>query len=94
MDEELREELAALAHDQWSGWMKYLFEKCRPGRSKLGNWGLVKNGTMIIPTESVERWQRQMNTPYAELSEAEKESDRQEADRVLALLANHEEPQA
>jgi hypothetical protein len=31
-------------------------------------------------------WQRQVGTPYADLSEAEKESDRKEADRVLAAL--------
>ncbi len=34
----------------------------------------------------VERWLRQMDTPYAELSEIEKESDRKEADRVLAVM--------
>lgn len=65
----LREELADLAHEQWSGWMRYLFD----------NWS----------DDSVARWQRQMETPYAGLSEEEKDSDRKEADRVLAVLRKH-----
>ena len=70
-----RETLAALAHDQWSGWMRYLYGRCtsHPG------------GALTIPAHWVARWQRQMNTDYDDLSEAEKESDRQEADRVLTL---------
>lgn len=68
-DPDLREELADLAHEQWSGWMKYMFE----------NWD----------DEHVARWERQMETPYSELSEEEQDSDRKEADRVLAVLRKH-----
>jgi hypothetical protein len=77
----MREELAALAHEQWSGWMRYLFSKCeitRPGEP-LG---------LVIPEWAVTRWERQMNTPYAELPEQEKDSGRAEADRVLALIGS------
>jgi len=78
----LREQLASLAHEQWSGWMRYLFSKCDEA---------YDDGSVYIPREFVERWERQMNTPYSELPEAEKESDRKEADRVLVLLEKAEE---
>lgn len=76
MSEELREQLAALAHAQWSGWMVYLF-----GLSRSNG-----DGTITIPAELVARWQGQIATPYQELSEREKDSDRVEADRVIALI--------
>lgn len=76
-DEELREKLAEYAHEAWSGWMKYMFDKTLPEK--------LYNGE-VIPRDLVKRWQRQMNTPYAELSEEEKESDRLKADRMLEIV--------
>lgn len=73
---DLRERLAALAHEQWSGWMKWQFSK---GTFNADN-------TWTMPTWAVERWTRQMGTAYTDLPEEEKASDRTEADRVLALL--------
>ncbi len=70
-----REALAALQHEQWSGWMIYLFSRCTS-----------VEGGQLIPREWVERWTRQMGLPYAELTDAEKDSDRAEADRVIALF--------
>lgn len=77
---ELREDLAALCHDQWSGWMEYLFSKCEYSDG---------HGGVVIPAWAYERWKRQMMTPYAELSESEQNSDRTEADKFLAILAEH-----
>jgi len=71
------EALADAAHVAWSGWMRYLFKKCR-------DWA---NGDLTIPNEWRERWQRQIDTPYAELREDEKESDRVEARKFLAALS-------
>lgn len=62
---ELKEELAAQAHYAWSYWMKYMFSKC------------IDHGPtadMQIPKELVERWKRQMNTEYKDLSEEERKS--------------------
>lgn len=73
---ELKEQLADLCHEQWSGWMRYMFSKAP----------LNEDGSWTMPAEFVERWQRQMNTSYAELSEPEQNSDRTEADKFLALL--------
>ena len=71
-----REALASLCHEQWSGWMKYMFDLSHK----------TDDGEMVIPHKLVERWTRQMNTPYAELSEPEQNSDRAEADRFMALM--------
>ena len=74
--DELREKLADLCHSQWSGWMRYLFEKCDHNA----------DGTSTIPAWAVERWERQTETPYAELSAKEQDSDRKEADKFIHLL--------
>ncbi len=74
----IREILADLCHQQWSGWMKYLFSK-----------GIFnEDGTWTMPAWAVDRWQKQMNTPYANLSESEQESDRTEADKFLIILVD------
>lgn len=70
------EDLAAYAHESWSGWMKYLFSKCKPG----------PDGSVTIPEEFVKRWTRQMETPYKELPEGEKKSDREEAVKMQRIL--------
>jgi hypothetical protein len=75
---ELVEQLAELAHEQWSGWTRYMFE--------VGGYSLESVGTFTIDREHHERWVRQMNTPYSELSEPEKESDRREARKFLAVI--------
>ncbi len=71
-----REALADYAHEAWAGWMRYQF-----GKAPLNN-----DGSWTMPAAFVERWQRQMNTPYAELPEHEKRSDRDEADKMLAIV--------
>ncbi len=77
IDSELREELAALAHKQWAGWMRHQFKK-----------GVFnKDGTWTMPESLVRRWTRQMGTDYDNLPKREKESDQVEANRVLKILA-------
>ena len=72
--------LAAYAHKAWCGWMTYMFLHERVSASTDGE------GSLIIPAELVSRWARQMNTPYEDLPESEKESDRAEARKILDLL--------
>jgi hypothetical protein len=75
MTTETVEKLAAYAHEAWSGWMKYLFNQSE--QTGVG---------VIVPTGLADRWHRQMNTAYADLPEKEKESDRAEADKMLAIM--------
>src|SRR6056297_1021793 len=79
----MREKLADLCHKQWAGWMEYLFSKCF---AEVGQFD-KDTGNLVIPKWAVDRWRRQMNTPYTELPENEKESDRKEADKFLAMLS-------
>lgn len=72
----MREALAKLCHDQWSGWIKYMFSKGT----------LNEDGSWTMPKEFVDRWTRQMNTPYEELSESEQDSDRKEAARFSKVF--------
>jgi hypothetical protein len=44
------------------------------------------DGTVAIPASLVQRWKRQMETPYKELGETEQESDRAEANQMLAII--------
>ena len=80
-----RKKLAEYAHKAWSGWMQYLFSKCSPG----GQFD-KETGEMVIPRWAVERWRRQMNTEYDDLPEKQKDSDRKEADEMLAIIQNEE----
>lgn len=71
---DLLEILAHIEHARWSDWESYR-EKCveqvrRPGDTEA----------------HVERWRRQRTTPYASLSEREKESDRVEARKTVAAI--------
>jgi hypothetical protein len=75
----LRIRLARYSHDQaWSGWMKYMFSK--------GTFN--PDGSWTMPMEYVERWMRQSETLYDNLSEREKESDLAEADKMIEIIVN------
>ena len=73
MKYDLREALAAVSHEIWIHWMEYLMPKALKG---------------AYDPETLARWQRQMATPYPELSEKEKESDRHQADKIMEAVKN------
>ncbi len=76
-DPRLLEELAAVEHERWSHWQRYLHAQCEPGA----------DGSLTIPADQVRNWTRQLNTPYAELTEKEKDSDREQVERYLPVIA-------
>ncbi len=74
--DELVEHLAAIEHERWSHWQRYLHSKCSE----------TKDGMVQFAADLFRRWTIQIETPYANLSEKEKESDRQEVRRYLPLI--------
>ena len=84
-DNELREKLAAVSHEIWAHWMNYLFDQCRI------DMNLHANLVTVIPDDMCIRWRRQTDTPYHELSESEKDSDREQADKILSVLRTYEQ---
>lgn len=76
---EFVEKGADLEHARWSKWQDYVFSKCE---MKV----IDDKAYMCLPNEFYQRWARQIDTPYSELSEAEKESDRKEVRQYLPLI--------
>lgn len=73
---ELIERLASIEHERWSHWQRYMHEK----------GSMTEAGCLIIPADLVERWQRLMDTDYADLTEEEKQSDRDQVYRYLPTV--------
>lgn len=76
----LREKLAVVQHEIWSHWMEYLFSVCIENQ----------DGSYTIPADKAERWKRQLKTHYSELIETEKQSDLQQADKVLSVINSYD----
>lgn len=70
------EDLAAIEHQRWSAWQKYMHD----------HGALQPDGSLLLPSELVTRWEQQIRTPYKELSEEEKESDREQVRRYLPIV--------
>ena len=73
---EMLETLAAIEHERWSHWQRYLHSKGE----------LLTDGSLSIPRELVGRWQRQMSQAYEDLPEAEKQSDRDQVRNYLDVI--------
>lgn len=80
---QLMERLAAIEHDRWAHWQQYMHSRCTVG----------PDGSLTIPAELVERWSVQMSTPYEELPEEQRESDREQVRRYLPVLEETFSPQ-
>lgn len=68
--------LAAIEHDRWAHWQSYVHSKC----------SRQSDGSLVIPAELVQRWERQIRTPFDQLSESEKNSDRDQVFNYLAVI--------
>jgi hypothetical protein len=80
--EGLMEKLAEIEHTRWSKWQDYFFSKCEMHNLEDGYI------TMRLQADLYERWRRQIETDYKDLSETEKESDRREVRSYLPLITS------
>jgi hypothetical protein len=74
----LIDDLAAIEHERWAHWQAYMHSKGE----------IQPDGSLVVPPELVERWQSQIEEPFKKLSQAEKESDREQVRRYLPLIAS------
>lgn len=72
----LRGQLAAIEHQRWADWQRWVHSQCTIG----------DDGSLIIPKELVDRWERQISTPYNQLSEPEQLSDLKQVDRYWSII--------
>ena len=73
---DVMEPMADQEHDSWARWMEHLFKKSEKN----------DDGTVTIPKDKVDRWEKQMKTDYKDLSPSEKESDRKEVRKFLKII--------
>jgi hypothetical protein len=74
----LVEQLAAIEHERWAHWQLYMHSK---GQRQ-------SDGSLTFTAEAVSRWEKQAATAFADLTEYEKESDREQVERYLPVIAN------
>lgn len=89
--EEFIEKGADLEHERWSGWQKYLHSLCSKHtvnslNASTKQYEEIETGGLVIHRDRVVHWERQIATPYSELTEKEKEYDRIEVRKYLPLV--------
>lgn len=83
-EDELIERLADKEHASWSRWQQYLHSLCERR----------EDGALIISASRVARWEREIVAPYADLSEREKQYDRDEVAHILPIIRQYVASQA
>lgn len=77
------EKLAEIEHQRWSDWQRYV-------HSNLKYCEYQKNGktysAYFLDPSFFERWEKQIDQSYLELSEEEKEKDREQVRRYWDLI--------
>lgn len=68
--------LASIQHDVWAHWQSYLHSQCV----------LNDDGSLTIPKELVEHWERQIKTAYEDLSLEERESDDNQVKKSKSII--------
>jgi hypothetical protein len=74
--DETVERLAAIEHERWAHWQRYVHRQCER----------QDDGSLVIPAELAARWEAQFETPYAELTEKERDSDREQVRKYIPTV--------
>jgi hypothetical protein len=74
----LIEKLADIEHQRWADWQRYCNQILR-----------ARATDERTLEERLQYWDKQINTPYAMLSEREKESDREQVRRYLPIIQSN-----
>lgn len=77
-DRGLLDDLAAIEHQRWAHWQAYVHTQCEP----------QDDGSLKIPAELARRWSRQIRTEFIDLTEAEKQSDREQVLNYLPTISS------
>ena len=72
----LTDKLAEVEHERWSHWQRYMHSKGTR----------LPDGSLVLPADLVARWDRQIDTRFQDLTENEKESDREQVRKYLPLI--------
>ena len=83
-DLDLKEKLAAIEHERWSDWQKWVHQQCTMIEDDEGD---VQG--FMIPAKAYEAWERQIKTPYAMLTPMEQSSDMEQVDRYWPLITQY-----
>ena len=70
--------LAAVEHERWAHWQRYMHSRGT----------VLADGSLLLPANLIARWERQIETPFNDLTESEKESDRDQVRQYIPVVVN------
>lgn len=74
--QDVLDRLAEIEHERWAHWQRFVHDSCHE----------QEDGSLVIPAEVVQRWERQIATPYPDLTQAERDSDIEQVKRYLPTV--------
>lgn len=77
----LMEKLADIEHQRWADWQKYVNSEASYN---------TETQDFVLPYRLIMAWQKQIITPYSDLSEKEKDSDREQVRRYLPIILSQQ----